>query len=77
MASKTWDARTIEKLKADSAFSFRPKFSLFAVTSRGEYSLVGVHDTAEAVHAAFKTEAVTAESGLEIRIDGVRFQFPE
>ena len=63
--------KLLEAMKHAARFSFSPKFSLFHVTSKGEYDLRLVTGKLEELVRQFKAEALKDDvCGLEVRCDG-------
>lgn len=64
----------LETLKAQPIYSHSPKWSLFRVSPKGEWSLVGLYKTPEEVAQAFENQIDVTMPwdgyGLEIRLDG-------
>ena len=68
--------KLLEAMKHAGRFSVTPKFSLFHVSSRGEYTLLLTTTDATAIVDRFKAECLKPETvGLEVRCDGVRVEF--
>jgi hypothetical protein len=68
--------RLLEAMRHTARFSVNPTFSLFGVTSRGEYSFIEKSTNAELIVERFKAECVKPDTvGLEIRADGSRVSF--
>lgn len=71
----TTNQKLIEALNNAASHSVNPKFSLFKVSPRGEWTLIHTSSDAQTIVAEYLQLCLTnTKDGLEIRCDGIRVQ---